>query len=129
VPWQDSGLSVVHGDYRLDNVIADLGTTMAYWHDDGDEERYLIPVAAGVTAWPGFPTAAGLAEMYAKASGSEPRDLGFYLALGTAKLAVILEGVHARYLGGRGSGPGYATAGPAVPVLVARAMRQLSAAA
>jgi aminoglycoside phosphotransferase (APT) family kinase protein len=153
VPRQDSGLSVVHGDYRLDNVIVDLrgkpriaavldwelstlgdplaelGTTMAYWHDDGDEERYLIPVAAGVTAWPGFPTTAGLAEMYAKASGSEPRDLGFYLALGTAKLAVILEGVHARCLGGQGSGPGYATAGPAVPVLVARAMRQLSAAA
>jgi aminoglycoside phosphotransferase (APT) family kinase protein len=152
VPGRDSGLSVVHGDYRLDNVItdlpggpritavldwelstlgdplADLGTAMAYWHDDGDEERYLVPVAAGVTAWPGFPTAAGLAELYAQASGREPRDLAFYLALGTAKLAVILEGVHARYLGGQGSSPGYAAVGSGVPVLVARALRQLAAA-
>src|SRR5262249_18742851 len=83
----DRATSVVHGDYRLDNVIvdlsapglpepghpgqariravldwelstlgdplADLGTTMAYWHDEGDAERELVPVAAGVTAWPG----------------------------------------------------------------------------
>jgi aminoglycoside phosphotransferase (APT) family kinase protein len=151
-PREDSATSIVHGDYRIDNVIvglrprprvaavldwelstlgdplADLGTTMAYWHDDGDAERYKIPVAAGVTARPGFPSAAGFAELYAKASGRDLRDLGFYLALGTTKLAVILEGVHARYLSGQASGTGYATAGPAVPVLVACALRQLSTA-
>jgi aminoglycoside phosphotransferase (APT) family kinase protein len=151
IPDEDSGTSVVHGDYRLDNVIvdlrqvprvaavldwelstlgdplADLGTTMAYWHDEEDEERYDIPVAAGVTAWPGFPSAAGFAECYARTSGRELRDLSFYLALGTTKLAVILEGVHARHLSGQAAGPGYATAGAAVPVLVARGLRQLSA--
>ena len=112
----------------LGDPLADLGTTMAYWHDEGDAERYDIPVAAGVTAWPGFPSAAGFAERYATANGRELRDLDFYLALGTTKLAVILEGVHARYLNGQASGPGYATAGQAVPVLVARGLRQLSAA-
>ncbi len=149
----DSALSIVHGDYRLDNVIvdlggarpviravldwelstlgdplADLGTTLAYWHDEGDAERALIPVAAGVTAWPGFPAAAGFAACYAAASGRELRDLSFYLALGTMKLAVILEGVHARFLAGQGAGPGYRTAGGAVPVLAARGLRQLRAA-
>ena len=150
----DSATSIVHGDYRLDNVIvgpgdggpelravldwelstlgdplADLGTTLAYWHDDGDRERDLIPVAAGVTAWPGFPTAAGFADRYAADSGRELRDLNFYVALGTMKLAVILEGVHARYLAGQAAGPGYETAGAAVPVLAARGLRQLRAAA
>ena len=146
----DSATSIVHGDYRLDNVIvdlggarpeiravldwelstlgdplADLGTTLAFWHDEGDAERALIPVAAGVTAWPGFPTAAEFAARYAAVSGRELRDLSFYLALGTMKIAVILEGVHARYLAGRAVGPGYDTVGAAVPVLVSRGLRQL----
>jgi aminoglycoside phosphotransferase (APT) family kinase protein len=146
----DSATSIVHGDYRLDNVIvalggvsagiravldwelstlgdplADLGTTLAYWHDGGDAERASIPVAAGVTAWPGFPSAAGFADCYAAVSGRELRDLSFYLALGSMKLAVILEGVHTRYLAGQGAGPGYDTAGAAVPVLVSRGLRQL----
>jgi AcrR family transcriptional regulator len=87
----------------------------------------LVPVAVGVTAWPGFPAAAGFAERYAAASGRPLRDLDFYLALGTMKVAVILEGVHARYLSGQSAGPGYDTAGAAVPVLVARGLRQLIA--
>jgi aminoglycoside phosphotransferase (APT) family kinase protein len=110
----------------LGDPLADLGTALAYWHDEGDDERALVPVAAGVTAWPGFGTAAEFARRYARASGRDLADLGFYLALGTMKIAVILEGVHARYLSGQGSGPGYATAGDAVPVLVTRASRQLS---
>jgi aminoglycoside phosphotransferase (APT) family kinase protein len=147
---QDSRSSIVHGDYRLDNTIvdrntglhiaavldwelstlgdplADLGLSMTYWHDIGDDERSCIPVAAGLTAWPGFPTARGFAERYAALSGAHLRNLEFYLALGAMKLAVILEGVHARYLLGRTLGDGYDTAGAAVPVLIARGLRQLT---
>jgi aminoglycoside phosphotransferase (APT) family kinase protein len=147
---RDSRSSIVHGDYRLDNTIvdrgagsriaavldwelstlgdplADLGLSMTYWHDIGDDERGCIPVAAGVTAWPGFPTARGFAEAYAALSGTGLRNMEFYLALGAMKLAVILEGVHARYLFGRTVGDGYDTAGAAVPVLIARGLRQLT---
>jgi aminoglycoside phosphotransferase (APT) family kinase protein len=147
---RDNRSTVVHGDFRLDNVIvnldprpriaavldwelstlgdpmADLGLTLTYWHDVDDTERAAIPVAAGVTTWPGFPSAAQFAERYSRLSGRDLHGLPFYQALGSLKLAVILEGVHARYLSGTTVGGGYDSAGPAVPVLVARGLRQLA---
>jgi aminoglycoside phosphotransferase (APT) family kinase protein len=145
----DRESTIVHGDYRLDNTImdladrprlaavldwelstlgdplADLGLTLTYWHDRGDEERARIPVAAGVTALDGFPTGAELAQRYAERTGRNVDGLAFYTTLGAMKLAVILEGVHARHLAGQTVGDGYETAGIAVPVLVARGLRTL----
>jgi aminoglycoside phosphotransferase (APT) family kinase protein len=139
--------SIVHGDYRLDNAImdidagpvrvaavldwelstlgdplADLALTMTYWHDRGDEERGRVPVAAHVTTAAGFATSAEIAERYAELSTADLTELPFYLALSAMKLAVILEGVHARYLGGQTIGEGYESAGRAVPVLVERGL-------
>jgi len=42
------------------------------------------------------------------------------------KLAVILAGVHSRYLEGRAVGEGYDLVGPAVPLLAARGLRLLA---
>jgi aminoglycoside phosphotransferase (APT) family kinase protein len=113
------GASIVHGDYRLDNMIltdsgevaavvdwelctlgdplADLGTLMAYW-----PERSAPDIAIGMPAnlLPGFPTREELAARYAEASGRDISDLDFYTALGYWKLAIILEGVYARYSAG-----------------------------
>lgn len=141
--------AIVHGDYRLDNTIvdlttspprivavvdwelstlgdpiADLGLTLTYWHDTGDDERSRIPIAAGVTAQPGFPTAAQFAADYAQRTGRDLASLPFYRALGQMKVAVILEGVRARYLGGHTVSEGYEDIDDAVPALVARG-RQL----
>jgi aminoglycoside phosphotransferase (APT) family kinase protein len=151
-PAEDSGLAVVHGDFRLDNTIvslsggtprvdavldwelstlgdplADLATMLSYWHDPGDAERAQIPVSLGLTDKPGFPTARELAERYAKLTGRDLADLPFCMALALMKLAVICEGVHARYLGGQTVGEGYDRVGPAVPILVSRALRALRA--
>jgi aminoglycoside phosphotransferase (APT) family kinase protein len=132
IPAQQ-GASVVHGDYRLDNMIltdsgevaavvdwelctlgdplADVGTLMAYW-----PERSAPDIAIGMPAnlAPGFPTREELAARYAEASGRDLADLDFYTALGYWKLAIILEGVYARYSAG-----GYGEASAADPGLEA----------
>ena len=150
---EDSACTIVHGDFRLDNTVvampsggepprvaavldwelstlgdplADLATTMTYWHDPGDVERGDIPVAAGLTDKPGFPAAESLAAAYAARTGRDLGNMSFYLALAWMKLAVISEGVHARYLGGQTLGEGYEKVGAAVPLLAARGLSALS---
>jgi len=110
----------------LGDPLADLAVTLTYWHDEGDIERGTIPVSAGLTDKPGFPTARGLASAYAQRTGRDLANLSFYLALAWMKLAVICEGVHARYLGGQTVGAGYEKVGPAVPLLAARGLAALA---
>jgi aminoglycoside phosphotransferase (APT) family kinase protein len=136
---------VVHGDYRLDNMLldpavpgrvaavldwelstlgdplGDLGVFLTYWHESNVADGSAFPLVAGLCAQPGFPDVDELARRYAVRSSRDLDDLAFYRALASMKLAVILEGVHARFLSGRTVGPGYELAGPAVAGLVQRA--------
>ena len=111
--------TIVHGDYRLDNCLvspdgevvavldweictlgdplADLGLLMVYWADPGDPSSALLSPA---TALEGFPTRTELAERYAERSGRDISELDRYTAFGYWKLACIVEGVYARYVGG-----------------------------
>jgi aminoglycoside phosphotransferase (APT) family kinase protein len=111
--------TIVHGDYRLDNMIltptgkvaavvdwelctlgdplADVGMLMAYWPVRGEES---ISLGLPANLAPGFPTREELADRYAAGSGRDLSDLDFFLALGYWKLAIILEGVYARYAAG-----------------------------
>jgi aminoglycoside phosphotransferase (APT) family kinase protein len=111
--------TIVHGDYRLDNMIltpegevaavvdwelctlgdpmADVGLLMAYWPD---REQADIALGQPANLAPGFPTREELAARYAERSGRDLSDLDFFLALGYWKLAIILEGVYARYVAG-----------------------------
>jgi aminoglycoside phosphotransferase (APT) family kinase protein len=149
----DGGLvgTLVHGDFRLDNALvrlapkpaiaavvdwemstlgdplADLGLTLVYWTESDDDERLAIPVGSTVTAAPGFGTGRDFAERYAGRTGFDLTDLDFYVAFGCFKLAVVLEGIHARFLQNATVGEGFDQVGESVPILVERAHRILDA--
>jgi len=140
--------TLVHGDFRLDNTLvrlghpatiaavvdwemstlgdplADLGLTLSYWADAG-EGFPDINVGATVTALPGFYSRAEFADRYAELTGRDVSGIGYYIAFGYFKLAVVLEGIHARFVLGKTVGEGFEREGPAVPVLIARAHQML----
>jgi aminoglycoside phosphotransferase (APT) family kinase protein len=66
----------------------------------------------------GFPSAAALLSRYGDGAGVRLDQLGWYVALGYYKLAVISEGIHARYLAGETVGGGFDAIGETVPALV-----------
>ena len=109
---------IVHGDYRLGNVLlapegrlaavldwelctlgdplADLGYLGVYWADpDGNGQRSNDPTGAG-----GFPSYQQLVERYAARTGRDVSNIPYYVAFSAFRLAVISEGVYARYLHG-----------------------------
>ncbi|MGH9047191.1 MAG: phosphotransferase family protein [Acidimicrobiales bacterium] len=122
IPEQVS-LGIVHGDYRLDNTVfaddrtvraildwelctlgdpmADLGLLTVYWNDR-DEEQAGIGVSA--TTAPGMASRKQIFDRYAEVSGRDLSALPFFTAFGYWKLACIMQGVYARYLGGAGGG-------------------------
>ena len=72
---------------------------------------------------PGFPTRDELTARYAEASGRDLSELDFFVALGYWKLAIILEGVYARYAAG-----GYGKVDPGIEAF-ARLVERLAEAA
>ncbi len=112
--------TVVHGDYRLDNVmldpsngrvqavldwelttlgdpLADVGLLLVYWTQP-DDELQVLPGAP--TTLEGFARRDELIDRYARASGRDLSGIGYYVAFGYWKLACILEGVYSRYASG-----------------------------
>jgi len=127
---EESGHTLVHGDYRLDNCVigadghiaavldwematlgdplTDLGAQVMYWPERGAQEVHGTGATSGaVMLLPGFPTRSEAMRRYAEKSGRDLSDLDFYAALAYFKLAVILEGIHARYLEGGTVGAGF----------------------
>ena len=140
---------IVHGDFRLDNVmvnadvsqilavldwematlgdpLADLGILVVYTEL---AEAGLSPTQTRFGSAQGFLSGAELVERYARVADLPVDRIGWYVALGYYKLAIISEGIHARYLGGKTVGPGFEDMGGRVPALVERALASLDAAA
>jgi aminoglycoside phosphotransferase (APT) family kinase protein len=137
--------SVVHGDYRLDNVLvgpdqqirAVLDWEMATLGDPlcdlGLLPVYAAPVpgVAGIVSdgmgpHNGFPSLESLIQRYADRAGLDVSHLSWYTALGYYKLAVICEGIHYRYATGKTVGAGFDQIGNIVEPLVAAGRRVLT---
>ena len=118
VPVQ-RGVSIAHGDFRFGNCLtdvqhgriaavldwelctlgdplADVGYLGVYWYDGNpNNARANDPTSAG-----GFPAYADLLERYALRTGRDLSEIDYYVAFSCWRLAVISEGVYARYLHG-----------------------------
>ncbi len=111
--------AIVHGDYRLDNCmtdddgnivavldwelctlgdpLADVGLLMVYWTEASDAVPMLLTAP---TAQEGFLTRQEVLDRYTQMSGRDLSQIDYYTAFGYWKLACIVEGVYARYVGG-----------------------------
>ena len=110
------GVVVAHGDYRFGNCLtdvstgrivgvldwelctlgdplADLGYIGVYWTDNGHPLlREVDP--SGIE---GFPNYADLVQRYAEKTGRDVSNVGYYRAFSSWRLAIISEGVFARF--------------------------------
>ncbi|MEI8260785.1 MAG: phosphotransferase family protein [Actinomycetes bacterium] len=145
-PPPQSRFSIVHGDFRVDNALIDLTTGQmtalvdwematigdpitdvammcAYQHPSFD---HVVgePAASTSERWPS-PDA--IARHYADEMGVNLDGWGRYLGLAHFKLAVIAEGIAARYRAGIGEGAGFDSAHRAVPELIASGLRFMAA--
>jgi aminoglycoside phosphotransferase (APT) family kinase protein len=136
----DSGPpAIVHGDYRLDNTmlapddagrivavldwemstlgdpLTDVGLLLVYWGGSG--QRAILSTQ-GVGGVPGFLSNDEVIARYAERSGRSVEHLDFYVVFAMYKLAIIVEGINARYLMGKTLGEGFSEMGAMVDGLV-----------
>jgi aminoglycoside phosphotransferase (APT) family kinase protein len=119
--------TLVHGDYRLGNMLidvtepvhinaildwemstlgdplTDLAHLLVYW--DRTRGR-LTHESQTIAEQPGFMTAGELAERYSRSSGRDVKDLDFYLAFEHWRAAIIKEGIYSRHIGGQATTDG-----------------------
>jgi aminoglycoside phosphotransferase (APT) family kinase protein len=135
--------TVVHGDYRLGNVmfaaeparlaaildwematigdpLADLGYMTAMWADPGDEPNAVADLSS-LTRANGFPTRDTLTARYAEATGRPTDALPWYQVLAMWKAAIFLEGSFGRFAAGTTTDPYFASLETGVPALAALA--------
>jgi aminoglycoside phosphotransferase (APT) family kinase protein len=149
LPPETAPACIVHGDYKLDNVIlsheppprllgvvdwelatlgdplADLGWLLAFWREAGDP-RPELKILPRVTELPGFSTRAELAARYAERVGRALPDLGYYVIFALWKMAVLLEGHWARHVHGTAGDFDFAYLDTAGPAFWARLRRMAS---
>ena len=139
----DVASCVIHGDWRIDNVVfdlkqarivgvldwelatvgdplMDLGSALAYWVDRDDEPAFAA-LRRQPSHLPGMPKRDEFVAKYLVTSGVRCDDFTFYEVFGLFRLAVIIQQIWARYVAGQTTNPAFAGFGDAVNTLVNRA--------
>ncbi len=136
-----SGATLVHNDYKYDNMIladdditkikavldwemctlgdplTDLGTTLAYWVN-ADDPPNLQMVRWGPTSIPGSLTRQQLAERYSLKAGRNLENIVFYYVFALFKVAVIIQQIYYRYHHGLTQDQRFATLGEVTKMLL-----------
>ena len=136
--------AIVHGDYRLDNVLVgtgdrvaavldwematlgdpltDLGLFLVYWSALARLPGNAVSTAVG----PDFPGARYVVSRYAAARPGDLGALRWYVAFGCFKLAVIAQGIHVRHAAGQTVGEGFTGIGDVVRPLAEQGLAALA---
>jgi aminoglycoside phosphotransferase (APT) family kinase protein len=141
---QSGPATVVHGDFRLGNVmyargaaaqlvaifdwematigdpLADVGYMCALWSEAADPEGGLFELSR-VTRLEGFPTRAELVARYEERAGRSMRDVRWYMTLALWKSIVFMEGNYKRAVTGMTDDPFLKAFGDGVLELARRA--------
>jgi aminoglycoside phosphotransferase (APT) family kinase protein len=137
---RQSGATLVHNDYKYDNMVldpgdfakiravldwemctlgdplTDLGTAIAYWVD-ADDPPFLQALRWGPTTLPGSLKRAELAQRYAEKTGRDISQIAFYYAFALFKTAVIIQQIYYRYHHGLTKDQRFASMGEAAKAL------------
>lgn len=137
--------TIVHGDYRLDNTmmalddpgrivavldwemstlgdpLTDLGLFLLYW---GQADAQVIATGAAINTQAGFMTRDQVVARYAAVSGRAVDHMDWYEILASYKLAIIVEGINARYQMGKTVGDGFESMGAMVAGLINSALEK-----
>ncbi|MEI7696690.1 MAG: phosphotransferase family protein [Actinomycetes bacterium] len=139
----DSDSCIIHGDWRIDNIVfdlekanivgvldwelatvgdplMDLGSALAYWIDRDDEPAF-ASLRRQPSHLPGMPTREEFVARYLQLSGRKCEDFTFYEIFGLFRLSVIIQQIWARYRAGQTTNPAFAEFGNAVRILINRA--------
>jgi aminoglycoside phosphotransferase (APT) family kinase protein len=143
---QQSGATLVHNDYKYDNIVldaadvtriravldwemctlgdplADLGTALAYWVQADDPAQVQI-VRWGPTSIPGSLTRAELIERYRQKTGRDVSNIVFYYVFALFKVAVIIQQIYYRYHHGLTRDARFASLGEVAKMLLRVALR------
>ncbi|HUP62357.1 MAG TPA: phosphotransferase family protein [Thermoanaerobaculia bacterium] len=134
IPADPPRPTLVHGDYKLDNVmldesdpsrlvgvfdwemsaigdpLVDVGILLCYWvHAVSDHDA--IP---SVTKRPGWFTRDEILARYASASGIDVGNIAVYEVFAVFKLAVVIQQIYARFVRGQTDDPRFAPLGERV---------------
>ena len=149
--WLRSGVpqsgppTIIHNDWRLDNMavspanpgvcvavydwdmatrgdpLADVGTLMASWYDEGEEKSTLAPMP---TTSPGWLDRRAALDRYGERSGRDMGEVDWYVVFGTWKLGVVLQQIYIRWLRGQTKDPRFEPLGEGARALFRLAARR-----
>lgn len=140
LPEESGRHAVLHGDYRIDNVVLDnddpcliravldweicalgdplmdLGSSLAYWMQ-ADDPPQLKGLLMQPSDAPGMLTRREILDLYQQLTGLDTSEFTFYMVYGYFRVAVILQQIYYRYFHGQTQDQRFSSFGMAVQQL------------